>query len=88
MGNKDVILWAKLKEKPYSSGVKFKDLYSLYVLVGFELKRTKGSHHHFFHKTYGKAVTVAKYKNNEVRPGAVKEAYEIIIELELENRIK
>ncbi|NLC34700.1 MAG: type II toxin-antitoxin system HicA family toxin [Erysipelothrix sp.] len=87
IGNKDIALWKKLKSKPYSSGVKLRELKSLLLLVGFELVSVTGSHHTFKHPKSDDILTLQE-RGGSVKPVYTKLVYKTINELELEERIK
>lgn len=79
-------IWKKISEKPFSSGVKMSDLEKLLFKVGFELRRTSGSHRHYLHPDYADSLLTIPCRNitDTVLPVYVKNTFEQIIKYNLE----
>ena len=61
MGNKDVKLINKMKNQP--NGISPEDAEKVLLYLGFEYKRTKGSHKRFKRKSDGQWFTLVISKN-------------------------
>ena len=61
-----------------------KKMMKILKLLGFELIRTKGSHHFFFNSKTGKTTTIPVHGNEDLGVGIVKEILRDI-ELDIEH---
>jgi len=74
--SKKAKLLARIRNNPRA--VRFEELTKLLEWYGFELRRTKGSHHAY---TDGSHVIIVARRKPHVRPAAVKDALEILDDL-------
>lgn len=83
-------IWAKISMKPFSSGIRMSDLDKLLTKVGFELKRTTGSHRHYLHPDYADSLLTIPCRNETdfVKPVYVKNTYEYIMKYNLQEFVK
>jgi len=66
------------------NNVAFHDLRNLLELYGFELKRTRGSHHSFAREVGGRKVLLVVPYRKPLKPVYVRHALELILEIEAE----
>jgi predicted RNA binding protein YcfA (HicA-like mRNA interferase family) len=72
----------RIEQNP--KNVRFRDLQTLLETYGFQLKRTKGSHHSFVGVVLGTKTTLVVPYQQPLQPVYVKKALELIQQIEAE----